>query len=727
MKWFRNMKIAKKIIAGFLVVVFLAITVGVVGVINILNIKDNDARLYQEDTQGLEYAGEAAVVFMQIRYYSLRLLYAQEQSVKEETVSALDENFNQMDGLLVKCFDTIRDPETIAILDEIQANWDVYKPAMRANNEASVKGELTEVDQAMVALGTTLRENYTSLFGKISEVALIKADNNAAIAQNAIVTSIGVIVGAVIIALWFGIIISRAISKPIKSVATAAEQMAKGNFAFSVLDGKASRGYSDQKDEVGELSKSFDSVVESVKSLVEDANMLADATMEGKLMTKANANKHQGDYKKIIAGINDIINTFTDDFDRLPSPVMVIDKEFNVQYMNKTGADLLNKTKNELVGTKCYDVFKTSDCKTANCACQRAMNERKEVSRETDAHPQAGTDLLISYKGTPITKNGQVIGAFEVVTDQTEIKKAKAQAEKQAETLTVLLSDVNTAAEQVAAGTKQVSDGSQEISQGATEQSSSIEELTASVTEIAEQTRQNAMSANKANELTTTAMEEASRGSEQMMAMQQAMTEINEASENISKIIKVIDDIAFQTNILALNAAVEAARAGVHGKGFAVVAEEVRNLAARSAGAAKETTEMIEGSIRKAEAGTKIANETAAALSSIVSGVENAAQLVGEIANASNEQASAITQVNHGIEQMSQVVQTNSATSEETAAAAEELSSQAELLKNMVGQFNLKGDGMSSKTMMSAKPKEERISTPSVSRIRLTDGDFGKY
>jgi methyl-accepting chemotaxis protein len=154
-----------------------------------------------------------------------------------------------------------------------------------------------------------------------------------------------------------------------------------------------------------------------------------------------------------------------------------------------------------------------------------------------------------------------------------------------AESLSSVLADINTAAEQVTAGTRQVSDGSQEISQGATEQASAIEQLTASITHIAGQTRQNAISANKANELTLSAKDDAGRGNEQMKAMQKAMAEINEASENISKIIKVIDDIAFQTNILTLNAAVEAARAGIHGKGFAVVAEEVRNLAARSASA----------------------------------------------------------------------------------------------------------------------------------------------
>ena len=257
--------------------------------------------------------------------------------------------------------------------------------------------------------------------------------------------------------------------------------------------------------------------------------------------------------------------------------------------------------------------------------------------------------------------------------------------------LNEVLGEINAAADQVAAGTIQVSEGSQAISRGATEQASSIEELAASATQIAQQTQQNAKSAEKANELAEAAVASATQGNELMKAMQQAMIEINASSRSINKIIKVIDDIAFQTNILALNAAVEAARAGAHGRGFAVVAEEVRNLAARSATAAKETTELIEGSIQKTASGKNIADNTAASLASIVAGTQKAAELVGEIAVASNEQAAAIEQTNRGIDQLSAVVQSNSATSEEAAAASEELASQADFLKSMVDKFKLKG------------------------------------
>lgn len=265
--------------------------------------------------------------------------------------------------------------------------------------------------------------------------------------------------------------------------------------------------------------------------------------------------------------------------------------------------------------------------------------------------------------------------------------------EKMISSLSSTMSQINQSADQVFAGSDQVSSGAQALSQGATEQASSVEELSATITEISGQVKVTAQGAQDASTKVGTVAGEIDSSNLKMQQLIEAMSEINQKSSEIGKIIKTIDDIAFQTNILALNAAVEAARAGEAGKGFAVVADEVRNLAGKSATASKNTADLIAGSLTAVDKGTKIAGETAETLVKVVESTEGAVVIADRIAEAANSQAGAISQVTQGIDQISSVVQTNSATAEENAAASEELSGQAQIMKGLVEQFKLRKEG----------------------------------
>lgn len=243
---------------------------------------------------------------------------------------------------------------------------------------------------------------------------------------------------------------------------------------------------------------------------------------------------------------------------------------------------------------------------------------------------------------------------------------------------------------QVAIGSNEVSRAAQALAQGATEQSSSVQELSASISNVNDQIQQNAQNVSETQTLIKETAGLVETCNQHMAGMLESMEAIDKSSAEISKIIKVIDDISFQTNILALNAAVEAARAGAAGQGFAVVADEVRNLATKSAEAAKETSALIEGSLQKVEVGSKTASETAEVLKEIVERAEMISRNIDAIGEASTEQARSANEIHQGVEQISTVVQTNSATAEESAAASEELSGQADMMKQMVARFRMK-------------------------------------
>jgi methyl-accepting chemotaxis protein len=345
-----------------------------------------------------------------------------------------------------------------------------------------------------------------------------------------------------------------------------------------------------------------------------------------------------------------------------------------------------------------------------------ARNIAQPVARATEAAGRMALgDFTLDLQHSGKDEVGEMVKAFgamaEAQTRKAELAKQIAEGDLRSDiavaserdvlgqalkemtrNLNEVLGEVQGSVSQVSTGSDQVAQSSQALSQGATEQASSLEEISSSLTQINGQAKQNAANATEANALAKTAVEDAEKGNERMQALAAAMARIGTATQEITKVVKLIDDIAFQINLLALNANVEAARAGKYGKGFAVVAEEVRNLAVRSAGAVKDTTRMVEEATKSIGEGSQTAEGTAKQLGSIVQSVAKVAGLLEEIAVASKEQAQGVDQITSGLDQMDQVTQSNTASAEESAAAAEELSSQGQHLKTLIARFMLKAD-----------------------------------
>jgi len=439
-----------------------------------------------------------------------------------------------------------------------------------------------------------------------------------------------------------------------------------------------------------------------INALQKELRGVIAAQKSGDLDARCNSSGFEGAYEEILAGVNDALNSVVQpllhvselvgeyaqgdlerEMDALPGKQRVITDSLltirnNLRALVEEGTHLAEAVREGQLSIR-------GDADKFHGGYRDIIEGMNSLLENISAPMNAIHGVLDSMATGNLTTHmeGEWRGDYKIMVGAVD---------KTLYELNQILGQVSSTVNRVAGGAQQVSSTSDSLSSQATAQASSLEEISASVTEIGQQTRSNADYSKRTEELVESTRSAAEQGNTQMREMLASMNEINESSSQVTKIIKAIEDIAFQTNLLALNAAVEAARAGVHGKGFAVVAGEVRNLAQRSATAAGETADLIQGSNERVAQGASIANDTAASLTKILEGVTEVSELIRQISAASSDQASGVDQVNQSLTQIEQITQQNAAGAEQSAAAAEDLRQLATQLQEMLSKFQLSGD-----------------------------------
>ena len=646
---FGNIRIAPKLLAGFLIIALLSASMVAYAAMNINRVSGTVKSLYSDVVMPTKNLANIIKEFDNEKT-NLRhaLLFENEMSLCISNIKGSD----SMIAADLKKLESAIPREYASDYSNMVSKYNAYKRCLfdatsklKSGDKQPVLDSLASGELKNAEIGA--QRAFDSLMFSVTCNAEIVSNESIKTSNTVLLITILTCGAVLALSALIGIFIAGNISRPIKKMTDNFKLLAAGETDIDVSG-------ADTKDEVGQMREAFRKILKVIRDLSEDTDMLITAATQGRLSVRADAGKHQGAYRKIVEGINATL-------DAMISPIIessnaleqLADGNLNVAVSGNFEGDfeMIKKSVNNTIGI-----------------LNSYIGEISEVLGKIAAG-ELDRKIEQEFKG-----------------DFIVLKEA---INKSINAFSGVLRDIDLAAQEVAVGSMQLSNASLTISKGVTAQSGALEELNASLSEMSKQTARNAERANLANGISLAAKNNALIGKGKMQTLQSAMQEIYEASKNISKIIKVIDDIAFQTNILSLNAAIEAAKAGTYGKGFAVVADEVRGLAARTTNAARETAALIENSSQKTGAGAEIADEAAKALLKIVEGVEKTVELSDEIAAASIEQAEGIEKISKGIEQLSRVVQTNSATSQETAGFSEQLSVRANILKEMVGRFKL--------------------------------------
>jgi methyl-accepting chemotaxis protein len=687
MKWFYDMKIASKLICFSLLMAIIAAMVGYVGITQLTTLKTADTAMYEDNVLPLGKAAQTAKNLQKLRVMVRDSILAETKEEREKQYSKVRDTIAEIEAMLKDYESSIRsneDKENYAVLapsikkysEQFDVFADLLNKGKRVEALAYMKGPfLVTANVAVSAVDKMVQMN--------TDAAKVTSTKNVETADRGTRLALIILFVGMAVAVGLGLWISRVIANPIKQVAEraerlqnicianlgkASEEMAHGNLDIKIVADTQPLQMTG-KDEVGNLARSVDGIITRTQSTItsfeaamanlrkvtEEINGMIKSAQAGDLASRGKADQFEGGYRQMIAGFNATLDAVVGPLQMASHYIDRISKGDIPPKINEHYNGDFNNIKNSL--NLCIETLHSLIEEDGGAALLAAAE--KDLTARVDRNYQ---------------------GAFE--TMKTSINTL-------IKNLDEALTQVSLAAEQVASASVQISSGSQTLSQGSSEQASSLEEVSSSLQEMASMTRRNAENAKEARSLTESALTTADRGVESMKRLSEAIVKIKVSSDSTAKIVKTIDEIAFQTNLLALNAAVEAARAGDAGKGFAVVAEEVRNLAMRSAEAAKNTANMIEESVKNAEGGVSINQEVLENLTEINGQVNKVSAVMAEIAAASEQQSQGVEQVNTAVEQMNQVTQQIAANSEESASAAEELSGQAEEMKGMVAEFRL--------------------------------------
>ncbi|THB67936.1 MAG: methyl-accepting chemotaxis protein [Desulfovibrio sp.] len=537
----------------------------------------------------------------------------------------------------------------------------------------------------------TVGENTWALLAEIDEAEVKQPI--AALKKSVVV--LGGIIGLVVAGLAFFVALS--IARPLAKGARFAQAVAQGDLNAR-LDVK-------QRDEVGRICEALATIPANLKQVISQFTGMVDAIGTGKLTERGDPGQFEGAFAEIIAGSNTLAEVLISFLDKAPTPMMAIDSNFSVLYMNQAALGILGEEPSAVLGRRCHDFFQTGDCQTENCACGRAMASQGLIQSSTDAHP-SGMDLDIDYTAVPIVdKDGNVAGAFEIIVDQTAIKTAQRKMMTLAEQAASIVERLASAADELSAQVEQSSHGAETQKQRAGETATAMEEMNSTVLEVARNASDAAENADSARNTADSGAAVVNKVVDSINQVQTLaenlkanMEDLGGKAESIGQVMTVITDIADQTNLLALNAAIEAARAGEAGRGFAVVADEVRKLAEKTMSATSEVGAAIEaiqaGAKTNADAtdqavaavsdSTGLAEESGQKLGEIVAMVETSADQVRAIATASEEQSSASEEISRAVEEINTISTETAEAMVQSSKAIMELAQLARDLENLI-------------------------------------------